>query len=259
MKSGMYKRVWLPAVAAALVLPVLASADMCLKQKHHQDAYTMMGKTQPAKDYSGTLWITSDKARNDMDDKSTIIRLDRNVMIVLDHVKKTWMEIPLNFAEAAQKQAEKEGPSDEELAKLPESMRNLMKGAMGMKITVTETGESKNINGWNCRKYVQKIEGMVSSESEVWASQDVKMDEKLLAKFNAAMMASMPGLKESLGDLQKQMEKIKGVAVLSTTASTVMNTKMKSSVELVEVKEGSAPAGIFDAPADYKKLKGFKN
>jgi len=257
MKSGMFKRIWRLAVAAGLVLPVLASADMCLKQKHHQDAFTMMGKTQPAKDYSGTLWITSDKARNDMDDKSTIVRLDRNVMIVLDHAKKTWMEIPLNFAEAAQKQMEKEGASDEELAKLPESMRNLMKGAMGMKITVTETGERKNINGWNCRKFIQKIEGMVASESEVWASQDVKLDEKLLAKFNAAMMASMPGMKESLGDLQKQMEKIKGVAVLTSTASTIMNAKMKSSVELIEVKEGPAPAGIFEAPADYKKLKGF--
>jgi hypothetical protein len=258
MKKETLKKVSGFVFAAMLTLPVLVSADMCLKQKHHQDAFTMMGKTQPAKDYSGTMWITSDKARNDMDDKSTIVRLDKNVMIVLDHVKKTWMEIPLNFAEAAKKQMEKEGASDEELAKLPESMRNLMKGAMGMKITVTETGEKKNINGWNCRKFIQKIEGMVSSESEVWASQEVKLDEKLLAKFSAAMMASMPGMKESLGDLQKQMEKIKGVAVLTTTASTVMNSKMKSSVELIEVKEGPAPAGIFEAPADYKKQKGFE-
>ena len=258
MKSGMYNRFWRLAVAAMLVLPVLASADMCLKQKHHHDAYTMMGKDQPAKDYTASMWISSDKARNDMDDKSTIVRLDRNVIIVLDHVKKTWMEIPLDFGETARKEMAKQGMSDEEMAKLPEAMRNLMKGAMGMKITVTETGERKNINGWNCRKFVQKIEGMVASESEVWASQDVKLDEKLLAKFNAAMMASMPGLKESLGDLQKEMEKIKGVAVLTSTVSTIMNTKMKSSVELVEVKEGPAPAGIYDAPADYKKLKGFE-
>jgi len=257
MKSGKLKRICFPAVAAGIIIPVLASADMRLTQKHHQDAFTMMGKTQPAKDYTGTMWITSDKARNDMDEKSTIVRLDRNVMIVLDHVKKTWMEIPLNFAEAAKKQMEKEGASEEELAQLPEAMRNLMKGAMGMKITVTETGETKTINGWKCRKYIQKIEGMVSSDSEVWASQDVKLDEKLLAKFNAAMMATMPGLKESLGDLQKQMEKIRGVTVLTTTASTVMNANMKSSVELLEVKEGSAPAGIFEAPAGYKKQKGF--
>jgi hypothetical protein len=53
------------------------------------------------------------------------------------------------------------------------------------------------------------------------------------------------------------MEKIKGVAVLTSTESTVMNSKMKSSVELIEVKEGSAPAGIYEVPVDYKKGKGF--
>jgi hypothetical protein len=257
MKRLTLKRIFDLTVAAGLVIPILASADMCLKQKHHQDAFTMMGKTQPAKDYTGTMWITTDKARNDMDDKSTIVRLDRNVMIILDHAKKKYMEIPLNFAEAAAKQAGKGGASEEELAKLPEAMRNLMKGAMKMNVAVTETNDTKTINGWNCRKYLQKIEGMMSSQSEVWASTDVKLDAKLLAKFSAAFMAMNPGLKESLGDLQKQMEKIKGVAVLTSTESTVMNSKMKSSVELIEVKEGSAPAGIYEVPVDYKKTKGL--
>jgi len=257
MKHLTLNRIIRLTVAAGLVIPILVSADICLKQKHHQDAFTMMGKTQPAKDYTGTMWITTDKARNDMDDKSTIVRLDKNVMIVLDHTKKKYMEIPLNFAEAAAKQAEKEGASEEEMAKLPEAMRNLMKGAMKMNVAVTETNDTKTINGWNCRKYIQKIEGMMSSQSEVWASQDVKLDAKLLAKFSAAFMAMNPGLKESLGDLQKQMEKIKGVAVLTSTESTVMNSKMKSSVELIEVKEGSAPAGIYEVPVDYKKTKGL--
>jgi hypothetical protein len=251
------KRIITFTLAAGLVIPVLVSADMCLKQKHHTDAFTMMGKTQPAKDYTGTMWVAADKARNDMDDKSTIVRLDRNVLIILDHAKKKYMEIPLNFAEAAAGQAKKEGMSEEDMAKLPESMRNLMKGAMKMNVAITETNETKNINGWNCRKYIQKIEGMITMESEVWASQDVKMDAKLLSKFSAAFMAMNPGLKESLGDLQKQMEKIKGVAVLTSTESTIMNSKMKSSVELIEVKEGSAPAGSYEVPADYKKTKGF--
>jgi hypothetical protein len=88
MKHRTLKRIIRLTVAAGLVIPILVSADMCLKQKHHQDAFTMMGKTQPAKDYTGTMWITTDKARNDMDDKSTIVRLDKNVMIVLDHTKK---------------------------------------------------------------------------------------------------------------------------------------------------------------------------
>jgi hypothetical protein len=242
------------AILLLMLIPVISSADVYLKQKHHQDEFTMMGKTQPAKDFVGTMWITSDKARNDMDDKSIIVLLDKSVIIILDHAKKKYMEMPLNFAEAAANAAKQEGASDEEMAKLPEAMRNMMKGAMKMSVTVTATDEKKAINGWNCRKYVQKFEGMMSSESEVWASQDVKLDEKLYAKFSTAMMARMPGLKESLGDIQKQMEKIKGVAVLTTTTSTIMGNKMKSSVELLEVKDNaSAPAGIFEIPAGYKK------
>jgi hypothetical protein len=33
----------------------------------------------------------------------------------------------------------------------------------------------------------------------------------------------------------------------------MQNTTMKSSRELVEIKEGTAPAGIFDIPAGYTK------
>jgi hypothetical protein len=255
MRTNAFNRIGVGLVILLMLIPIMASADVFMKQKHHQDGFTMMGKTEPPKDYVGTMWITADKARNDMDDKSVIVRLDKNVMVILDHTKKKYMEVPLNFAEAAQKEAEKQGPSDEEMAKLPAAMRNLMKGAMQMNITVTETSEKKVINGWNCRKYVQKIEGgMAPSESEVWASQDVKLDEKLLSKFNAAFMAMQPGLKESLGDIQKQMEKIKGVAVLTIATSTIMKTQMKSSVELLEVKDdASAPTGTFEIPAGYKK------
>jgi hypothetical protein len=33
-----------------------------------------------------------------------------------------------------------------------------------------------------------------------------------------------------------------------------MGTQMKSSVELLEYKDGKAPAGILDIPAGYKKI-----
>ena len=237
-----------------MLTSVMVSADVFIKKKHHQDEYTMMGTTQPAKDFVSTMWIAADRARNDMDNQSIIILLDKNSIIILDHDKKEYIEMPLNFEEAAAKAAKEEGASEEELAKLPAAIREMMKGAMKMNITITETNDRKVIHGWNCRKYNQKIEGMMSSESEVWASQDVKLDQRLYVKFSAAMMAMTTGLKDALGDIKKQMEKIKGMPVSTITTSTMMGKKMKSSLELLEVKDdAAAPPGIFEIPAGYKK------
>jgi hypothetical protein len=245
------------ALIGFIVVPG-ASADVMLKQKHHVDSFTFAGKTQPAKDYVGTQWIAEDKARNDMDDKSVIVLLGRNLMIILDHPKKTYMEIPLNFAEDAAKKAKAEGGEMPE--GMPEQMQKLMQGMLkGMTFKVTETKEKAVINGWNCRKYLQTVEGGVApSSTELWASTDVAIDAKLLSTISAAMMAVQPGLKEALGDIQKETEKIKGVTVKTTTTSTVMNSKMQSSMELLEVKNNiTAPADVFEVPVGYKKTDGF--
>lgn len=247
-------------IAACILVTVFgASADTRLRQKHHADAFTVMGQTQPAKDYEGTLWFAKDRARNDMDNQSVIMRLDRSVIIILDHAKKTWTEIPMDMSKAVAQAAKESGEDVPE--GLPAGMQEMMAGMFkGMKFSVAETSEKAVINGWNCRKYIQKIEGgMAPATSEVWASLDVKMDTKLMTRMSAAMMAMQPGLKDMVADIQKESEKIKGMAVRTVTVSTVMNSKMKSSIELIEVKNDvTPPAGIYEPPAGYKKGKGMQ-
>jgi len=236
-----------------------ASADTRIRQKHHVDAFSLMGQTQPAKDYEGTQWLNEKMARNDMDDKSVIVRLDRSVLIVVDHKKKTWSELPLDLTKAVGQAAEESGEKAPE--GMPAEMQKMMAGMFkGMKFTVTETSEKAVINGWNCRKYMQSIEGgMAPSTSEVWASPDVKIDARLMTQMSSAMMAMQPGLKDLVADIQKESEKIKGAAVRTVTVSTIMNAKMKSSVELLEVQNDvTPPAGTYDAPAGYKKVKGMQ-
>jgi hypothetical protein len=236
-----------------------AAADTRIRQKHHADAFTVMGQTQPAKDYEGTLWFAEDRARNDMDNQSVIMRLDRGVIIILDHTKKTWTELPMDMSKAVARAAEESG--EEAPAGMPADMQKMMEGMFkGMKFSVTETPEKAVINGWNCRKYIQKIEGgMAPSTSEVWASLDVKLDYTLMTRMSAAMMAMQPGLKDMVADIQKESEKIKGMAVRTVTVSTVMSSRMKSSIELLEVKNDvTPPAGIYEPPAGYKKVKGMQ-
>jgi hypothetical protein len=58
-----------------------------------------------------------------------------------------------------------------------------------------------------------------------------------------------------MADLIKEAKKIKGVYVRTEASTTIMGNAMNTTTELLEIKEGTAPAGIFDPPADYKQVK----
>jgi hypothetical protein len=246
------KRIILLSAVLALLVQTGVRADVVMKQKQHTDEFTMMGKTQPAKDVDETTYITEDKVRNDREETSVILRLDKKLIVFLNHAKKTYAEMPMEPEKSA---AEGEEGADEGMA----AMQKMMKGlgmSMKMKMTVTPTGESKTINSWKCKKYLQTLEtGMSKTETVVWASEDVKIDPELYAKLSTAMLAIMPGFKESMEDLSKEVKKIKGVSVRTESSTTIMGNVMKSSTELVEIKDGKAPAGIFDPPAGYKQEK----
>lgn len=236
------------ALVFTWLLPGKMWADVYLKQKHHVDGFTVMGNVQPQKDYIGSMWITENKARSDIaEDQSVIIRLDKKCLYVLNHNEKSVMEIPLEEVASPSKKAE------EDISQLPQEVQKMMKP----KIQIQETGETKVIHGWACRKYIQTVEmGMgPSTTTEIWASTEVKLDVQLFSKFNSAMMALNSMMRGIVKDMGKETQKIKGVAVLTETTSMIMNQKIKSSMELLEVKTGTAPSGIFDIPSGYKMKK----
>jgi len=229
-----------------IMVPGLVQADVFMKQKQHTDAFEMMGKTQPASDIIQTIWIAKDKMRTDNEQQSVIVRVDKGVMYFLDHAKKIYNEMPMDFSEAF---GEKD-MDDEDKAQF----KKFTQGMMKMEISVTQTDEKKKINKWKCRKYIQNVEMFMGPMvSEIWATQDLKMDEGLQTQFLTGMMASMPGMQDSIKKAEQEMRKIKGVPVLTNVTTTVMNKTMKSSQELLEFKEGKAPKGIFDLPKGYKK------
>jgi hypothetical protein len=235
------------AAAAAAALPAMLRADVFIKQKYHTDPMTLMGRTQPAKDVVHETWITPQAARSDDPERSTIYRMDKNVIIILDHKKKTATEIALG----QMKMPGMDMPQNKEAnAAIQDMMKNMMK----MKITITATGEKKKINGWNCAKYVQVMEtGMGQHKSEIWATEDIKIDYELFAKFSAAMLAQMPGASAAMEDMTREMKKIKGMHVYTESSTPMMGTVVKSTIELLEWKEGKAPSGILDIPAGYRQ------
>jgi len=91
---------------------------------------------------------------------------------------------------------------------------------------------------------------MMGTKSNIWATQDIDIDYDLYYLATNAMMASMPGFE----DLVSEFNKIKGITVLSEGEIDMMGSKTTSSNELLEYKEATPPAGIYEIPAGYKKI-----
>ena len=237
---------------------VQARADVYMKQKVHTGSFQMMGQTQPEKDVVSVFWLGENKARTDQEDgTSTILLGDKKVLCMIDHNKKQYAEMPLDlekmFDEAMGAQAGDDPETAEAKKNMPAFMKNMMKGVMGnMSAKVTETGETKKIGSWNCRKYLIDMDmGMGKSQSEAWATEDVKINYGLYFTSANAMLASQPGFDKII----KEMQKVKGVIVYQTAKVKMMGAEVTSTTEVLECSDKDAPAGNYEVPAGYKKVK----
>ncbi len=265
MKKTRILQISLLTIIVCLVFAAtLARADVYMKQKTHTDAFQMMGQSQPAKDDIMIFWLGENKARTDQEGAKTtsILLADKKILYMIDHNKMQYAEMPLDFDKMFEAAAAANAGDDPEKAKamekMPGFMKNMMKGVMGnMSAKVTETGETKKIGNWSCRKYLIEMNlGMGgTTASEAWATEDIKIDYTMAFTAANAMMASLPGFEK----IMQEMKKIKGVVVLQTGTTKMMGAEFVSTTELIECADKAAPAGNYDIPAGYKKVKAFKN
>jgi hypothetical protein len=251
-------------VAAALMIAVFgaaaARADVYMKQKVHTGEVKIMGQTQPEKDVISVFWLGENKARTDNEDgKSTILLGDKKVLYMLDHNKMQYAEMPMDLEKMIDEAMAGEAGDDPETAeakkKMPAFMKNMMKGVMGsMSAKVTETGETKKVGNWNCRKYLIDMNMMGGEmKSEAWATEDIKVDAGFYFTAGNAMLAGQPGFDK----IVKEMQKVKGVIVYQTGAMKMMGAEVVTTTEVLECTDKAAPAGTYDIPAGYKKVKGM--
>lgn len=231
-----------------VVLLMISSlrADVYMKQRVTQDAFQMMGQSQPAESNINEIWITPDRIRTDRGTQTIIIDMKKNVMITLDHAEKAMTEMSLDLSKAVM------GPDASEEDKL--GMQQMMQSMMQMKMTIQPTGEKQKIGQWNCQKYIQTLETMMGNlTTEIWASDEIKVDMDVYHKFATAMMAQQPGLQGSIETMMAEMKKIKGVTVLQKSSNQIMGSNINSTSELLEVKEQKFPEDLFAIPDGYVK------
>ncbi len=241
--------IWLLGFSSA------ANADIYLKYKQHTDGFQVMGQNQPAKDSIQETWVAKDMVRTDDADKTIIMRLDQKRIFFVDHQKKSYSDMPLEFEKMAEQGMMQDKSMDSaEKKQAMQFMQGMMKGMSKMKVTITETNEKKKIGKWNCTKYLQKMTTpMGPSDSEIWATGDIKLNDDLLNRMQAAGMLMMPGMRDSMSDFVKEMKKIKGVSVLTVSTMAMMNTKVKTTHELLDYMEKKAPSDFYGPPKGYRK------
>jgi len=263
MKKNRVLFIGMAAILVGLALVALpARADVYMKQKVHTGAMKIMGQSQPEKDMLTVTWLGQNKARMDQEGgTSTVFLVDKKVLYFIDHNKKQYSEMPLDFdkmiEQATAGQTADDPKKAEAMKKMPAFMKNMMKGVTeGMSAKVTDTGEAKTIGSWKCRKYLieMNMAMMGKMNSEAWATEDLKVDYSLYFTSANPMMASQPGFDKIIAE----MKKIKGVVVSQTGTVSVMGNDVTSTTQLLECEDKAAPAGTYDLPAGYTKVKGIK-
>jgi len=130
-----------------------------------------------------------------------------------------------------------------------------MRALMGQtKITVEPTDETREINGWNCRKYRVAKTGLMEIEQEIWAAEDLNLD---LDRYTDLMRLSGPeGLlaDSEAGRAQRaELEKIKGYPILTRSRMQLMGTTLETETEVRAIRREPMAATLFEVPADYQE------
>lgn len=269
-----------------LILAVSAFADVEIKQVTKTDAMEMMGNKMPARTDTAQIWFSDDKVSLQSAEVTSIVRHDLGVMYIVMPQNSTYAEIPLSALESMNAMMEEMGGDSakmmmesmdsmfenatfdeiyesvqdsaqaQKLYEMTQQMKGMFSGDSEkpmITITVTPTDETKMINDWNCTKYLADYEMVMGmkSQQEIWATDDLKVDYKSFLKAMTGMMAGFSGYAEAM----KEMEKVKGLPVLTKISLQVMGTTMNATTEVISMSEATPPAGIYDIPAGYTKVE----
>lgn len=184
-----------------------------------------------------TVAVQGDRMVHSSPTHTTIIDLGAQTMTSVDAQKKTYSV--MTFDEYRQA-----------LEKMSERMKQNDKGEMNFKITAKDTGNTRQVAGFNTKEFLVKMEmegtdkqsgqkGAMVITTDMWVAPSVagytevrafyqKMAEKLNWSPSGGMFMNRPDVAKGMAEVYKEIGKMDGIPVLQ-------NVKMGA--------EGMAPAG----------------
>lgn len=223
----MPRRIVLLPLFLLLTAALPAGADTFLTIKSRVEGLKMPGQSP---DGEIKVWIAADRLRRDDGDTSAILRMDQNKLYLVNHLDKTYNELPL--------------PLDFKKLSMPgeEALKTV--------VQVTPTSETKKIRDWNTRKVKVVLSNAagLKLDTSLWVSTEIPSYQAF-----TRMLVSLTALQPGGVPLAKQMEQIEGIPVVQETDVTLDGSRFKTREELVSAETKDAPAGLYDPPAGYAK------
>jgi len=238
MKTTLQRTIQLFALAVLTVVAVSAQG------LHWKTTTTAMGKEMNNEFFSMPKMI---KTVSD-DGEIMVLRVDRKVIYTVNAKEKQYSETSFHEVDSLlSKLAQK---MKDRFKNIPEAQRKMMEQMMGgagneAPAVTTNTGEKKNIAGYNSTKYI-----IMQGEKEmatVWTTQDLKefaAMRKDFGEFSKRMMGQMPGM----GAVVEELMKLQGFA-METQFGTMM-TQVVTSME-----KRTTLASDYEVPSGYTKVK----
>lgn len=224
------------AISLALLFTGTAAADTKIVQAVHQDAFTVMGQSQPETDTDRVIWLGADRLRVDEAGSTIIVRLDTDTMYMIDHGDASvgTIELPVDLA-----------------ALLPPGVAEQMRAMMQLEITVEPTDETKKVGDWTARRWnVTMTTPMVTIENTLWATKDLDIDRAAYDRLFHQIVSLQPGTE----GLVEKLRTVEGFVVEQqsvTTMTGASDTAMTRTERTVTVETADPPPGTYDPPGDY--------
>lgn len=240
-------------LAAAAVLALLAGCGgraetiraTRLTQITTTAAAALLGQTLPARSDTTVVWLAADRTRRDTGRQSFVLRADDERMLMIDRTAANYLDVSLR--EASKLMAD--------LAAAPDTATHprdrLLHGMVHLGAKVTATDDQARIDGHDCRRYVVELHlGDTRIISEQWVTGDLQIDDRLLRRASFATLLGLPGAAEAMAELAR----IEGVAVRTTTITTMLNREIRSETRLAEVVTVQVAPDHFAPPAGFQAI-----
>jgi hypothetical protein len=197
-----------------------------------------MWQKKPESVIYSEMWLTDTRLAHIQPQQTVIVDQEKNVVYIIYRESKTYVEasLPLDMKKL-----------------IPREMRVAM-SMWKVEAKTTTTNKTRKIKEWNCRGYKVDITmGMMSMMIKTWATTDVPINWKNFSEKLYPLLLQLTVGQSMDEKTLNQYRRIEGLQVFSEITVNMMNQKIKSTKEIVEIAEKSAPPAIYSVPAGYKK------
>jgi hypothetical protein len=246
-------RAALAAVCLLIVFSMSVQAGVVMKVKSLTEAHklSLPGQPEPRQvpetEAIHTYYFEDGSVRADLGDTlSMTYQTGGAAVAMMRHNPKTWTAMPMkgSLDSLARQLEETRGKQ------AAEQMKKVMESTFRLTAEVEPTDETKEIKGYECKKYnVTMSMGMVQNKMEWWVTDDIKFDHELLPFASWSQLAAFPGFAEATAELAK----INGMTVQGTNKTLMGADTIVTHTQLLEVNETDIPPSQFKVPEEYER------